>query len=115
MQRRRVFILGSTGSIGTSALDVVRDFARRTGAARGIEFEIVGLAAARNGGLLGAQAREFNAQAVAVVDDGAALDVPAGTRVFRGPDAACEMLAACARRGAAARTPRHRPSGRPSS
>ena len=99
MQRRRVFILGSTGSIGTSALDVVRDFARRLGAARGIEFEIVGLAAARNGALLGAQAREFGAQAIAVVDDGAALDVPQGTRVFRGRDAACEMLAAFARRG----------------
>ena len=99
MQRRRVFILGSTGSIGTSALDVVRDFARRTGEARGIQFEIVGLAAARNGDLLSAQAREFSAQCVAVVDDGASLDLPSGTRVFRGRDAACDMLAACARRG----------------
>ena len=99
MQRRRVFILGSTGSIGTSALDVVRDFARRADAARTLRFEIAGLAAARNGDLLAAQAREFGAPAVAVVDDGAALDVPAGTRVFRGPDAACEMLASLARRG----------------
>jgi 1-deoxy-D-xylulose-5-phosphate reductoisomerase len=99
MHRRRVFILGSTGSIGTSALDVVRDFARRADAARTLRFEIAGLAAARNGDLLAAQAREFGAPAVAVVDDGAALDVPAGTRVFRGPDAACEMLASLARRG----------------
>jgi 1-deoxy-D-xylulose-5-phosphate reductoisomerase len=99
MQRRRVFILGSTGSIGTSALDVVRDFARRADAARTLRFEIAGLAAARNGDLLAAQAREFGAPAGAVVDDGAALDVPAGTRVFRGPDAACEMLASLARRG----------------
>jgi len=99
MQRRRVFILGSTGSIGTSALDVVRDFARRADTARTLRFEIAGLAAARNGDLLAAQAREFGAPAVAVVDDGAALDVPAGTRVFRGPDAACEMLASLARRG----------------
>jgi 1-deoxy-D-xylulose-5-phosphate reductoisomerase len=104
MQRRRLFILGSTGSIGTSALDVVRDFARRGQVAGGNSheapgFEIVGLAAARNGGSLAAQAREFGASAVAVVDDGASLDLPAGTRAFRGPDAACDMIAACARRG----------------
>ena len=98
MQRRRVFILGSTGSIGTSALDVVRDFARR-GDRRGTTFEIVGLAAAKSGDVLATQAREFAVPAVALVDDGAMLDVPAGTRIFRGPDAACELLASCARRG----------------
>jgi len=98
MQRRRVFILGSTGSIGTSALDVVRDFARR-GDRRGTTFEIVGLAAAKSGDVLATQAREFAVPAVALVDDGATLDVPAGTRLFRGPDAASELLAACARPG----------------
>jgi 1-deoxy-D-xylulose-5-phosphate reductoisomerase len=98
MQRRRVFILGSTGSIGTSALDVVRDFARR-GDRRGTTFEIVGLAAAKSGDILATQAREFAVPAVALVDDGATLDVPAGTRLFRGPDAASELLAACARPG----------------
>lgn len=99
MQRRRVFILGSTGSIGTSALDVVRDFARRHGAARGIQFDVVGLAALRNGELLAAQAREFAVPAVAMADGDVALDIPSSTRVFRGPDAACELLAASARRG----------------
>ena len=93
--RRRIFLLGSTGSIGTSALDVVRDFARR-GDAR---FEIVGLAAARNAASLSAQVREFGVGAVALVDSEVALDVPARTRVFRGPEAACELLAALARRG----------------
>ena len=93
--RRRIFLLGSTGSIGTSALDVVRDFARR-GDAR---FEIVGLAAARNGASLSAQVREFGVGAVALADTELALDLPAGTRVFRGPDAACELLTALARRG----------------
>ena len=53
--RRRLFLLGSTGSIGTSALDVVRDFERR-GERR---FEIVGLAAARNGAAIAAQACEW--------------------------------------------------------
>ncbi len=37
---RRVLILGSTGSIGTQALDVIRD--------RRDRFEVVGLSAGRN-------------------------------------------------------------------
>jgi 1-deoxy-D-xylulose 5-phosphate reductoisomerase len=48
---RRVAILGSTGSIGTQALDVVRNHRD--------EYEVVALAAARNGELLQAQAEEF--------------------------------------------------------
>jgi len=48
---RRIAILGSTGSIGTQALDVVRNHRD--------EYEAVALAAARNGELLGAQAHEF--------------------------------------------------------
>ena len=97
--RRRVFLLGSTGSIGTSALDVVRDFARR-GDAR---FEVVGLAAARNGDALVAQAREFGARAIALADDSVDLEghaaLPTGTRVLRGADAARELLRDHARRG----------------
>ncbi|MCE2881489.1 MAG: 1-deoxy-D-xylulose-5-phosphate reductoisomerase [Planctomycetaceae bacterium] len=92
---RRVFILGSTGSIGTSGLDVVRELARR-GTPR---FEVAGLAASRNGDALSAQASEFHPHAVALVDGDAELSVPAGTRVFRGPRAAVDMLEACARRG----------------
>ena len=48
---RRIAILGSTGSIGTQALDVVRNHRD--------EYEVVALAAARNGELLQAQAAEF--------------------------------------------------------
>jgi 1-deoxy-D-xylulose-5-phosphate reductoisomerase len=48
---RRVAVLGSTGSIGTQALDVVRNHRD--------EYEVVALAAARNRDLLGAQAEEF--------------------------------------------------------
>ena len=99
-RRRRVFVLGSTGSIGTSALDVVREFARHDGdPSHPLQFEVVGLAAARNGDALAAQAREFHAKAVAVADRDAALPLDAGARVFRGPDAACEMLHAFARCG----------------
>ncbi|HEX5586361.1 MAG TPA: 1-deoxy-D-xylulose-5-phosphate reductoisomerase [Acidimicrobiia bacterium] len=49
---RRVAILGSTGSIGTQALDVVRSHRD--------QFEVVALAAGRNTELLAAQAAEFD-------------------------------------------------------
>jgi len=49
---RRVVVLGSTGSIGTQALDVIR--------AGRDAFEVVGLAARRNQELLSAQASEFS-------------------------------------------------------
>jgi 1-deoxy-D-xylulose-5-phosphate reductoisomerase len=48
---RRVAILGSTGSIGTQALDVVRSHRD--------QFEVVALAAGRNAELLAVQAAEF--------------------------------------------------------
>jgi 1-deoxy-D-xylulose-5-phosphate reductoisomerase len=68
MTRRRVAILGSTGSIGTQALDVI--------AANRDRFEVVGLAA---GGaqpeLLAQQAIEFDVPVVAVAKGSAAQDV----------------------------------------
>lgn len=51
---RRVLILGSTGSIGTQALDVVRAHRDR--------FEVVGLAAGSNRGSVAAQAAEFGVE-----------------------------------------------------
>ncbi|MFI5053609.1 MAG: 1-deoxy-D-xylulose-5-phosphate reductoisomerase [Acidimicrobiia bacterium] len=49
---RRVAILGSTGSIGRQALDVIRNHRD--------QYAVVALAAARNGELLAAQATEFD-------------------------------------------------------
>lgn len=49
---RRIIVLGSTGSIGTQALDVIRANPRR--------FELVGLAAGSNAEMLGAQAEQFH-------------------------------------------------------
>ncbi len=49
---RRVAVLGSTGSIGTQALDVVRSHRDR--------YEVVALAAGSNAALLAAQAEEFD-------------------------------------------------------
>ena len=56
--KRRLTILGSTGSIGLQALDVVRAHPDR--------FEIVGLAAGRSAGAIREQAHEFSPEYVAL-------------------------------------------------
>ncbi|MDE2491969.1 MAG: 1-deoxy-D-xylulose-5-phosphate reductoisomerase [Elusimicrobia bacterium] len=61
---RRVAILGSTGSIGVNALNVIRDMPD--------DLRVVGLAAHSNAALVAAQAREFGAAAVAMFDPAAA-------------------------------------------
>lgn len=87
---RRLVILGSTGSIGTQALDVVRR--------NGDRFQVVGLGAATSRELLVGQIREFMPPVVAVTDETAAAELQealAGLRsveVITGPDAA-ERLA----------------------
>ena len=60
MKKQRITILGSTGSIGRSALDVVRHYPER--------FEVVGLAAHRNVELLREQIAAFRPAYVAVSD-----------------------------------------------
>ncbi len=86
--KKKIIILGSTGSIGRQALDIVR----RTG-----EFEVVGLGARQDAATLGAQVREFRPQAAALVDRAA---VPAlksaglsDTAVLAGPDAMRDLAA----------------------
>ena len=97
-------ILGSTGSIGTQALDIARRNPAR--------FRVAALAAGGgNPGLLASQAREFGVAAVAVADPSAAPAVesalkeefsvtsPAGSpaprlpEVLAGPDAVCQLAA----------------------
>ncbi|MCI0636268.1 MAG: 1-deoxy-D-xylulose-5-phosphate reductoisomerase, partial [Actinobacteria bacterium] len=83
-------ILGSTGSVGTQALDVVRRNPDR--------FKVVGLSAGTNQELLVGQIREFLPPHVAIADEEAAADVREklagipGVEVLVGPDAA-ETLA----------------------
>jgi 1-deoxy-D-xylulose-5-phosphate reductoisomerase len=60
---RRVIILGSTGSIGTQALDVVE---------RGADLEVVGLSASTSADALLEQARRFGVKRVALSDEAAA-------------------------------------------
>lgn len=58
---KRIAILGSTGSIGTQTLDVVREHAD--------EYEAYALTAGRNAELLIAQAREFHPEVVVIADE----------------------------------------------
>jgi 1-deoxy-D-xylulose-5-phosphate reductoisomerase len=65
MAFRTLTILGSTGSIGTSTLDVVRNKAER--------FRVFALAAGRNLDLLAEQIKEFKPEVVVVQD---AAEIP---------------------------------------
>lgn len=78
---KKIAILGSTGSIGTQALDV----------ARAGGYEITALAAGSNIKLLEEQAREFSVPLVAVMDESAAADLKVrlsdtNTRVVSGEE-----------------------------
>ena len=66
MKRKRVVVLGATGSIGESALKVARDIPER--------MEIVGLAAKSNAEKLAAAANKVRPQSVCLVDE-AKIDV----------------------------------------
>lgn len=55
---RRIIVLGSTGSIGTQALDVIRANPRR--------FELVGLAAGSNAEMMAEQAEQFQVEHTAL-------------------------------------------------
>lgn len=88
----RLSILGSTGSIGTQALDVVRKHG----------IEVVALTANKNAELLEAQAREFSPKTVALLDEDAAADLrvrlaDTDVKVLSGLSGICE----CARAEAA--------------
>ena len=81
--RLRVLILGSTGSIGTQALEVI--------AANPDRFEIVGLAAGgANPDLLARQRAETGVRQIAVADPAAAERV--GDVPFSGPDAVTRLV-----------------------
>ena len=81
--RIRVLILGSTGSIGTQALEVI--------AANPDRFEVVGLAAGGgNAELLTRQRTETGVTNVAVADEAAALRI--GDVTYSGPDAATRLV-----------------------
>jgi 1-deoxy-D-xylulose-5-phosphate reductoisomerase len=83
VRRTRVLILGSTGSIGTQALDVI--------AANPDRFEVVGLAAGGgNPGLLARQRADSGVTNIAVADDAAAAQI--GDVTYAGPDAVTRLI-----------------------
>lgn len=87
MNRKRVVILGSTGSIGTSALKVARDIPER--------MEVVGLAAHSSVEVLAAQVNEFGVKDVCIFNPAGVARlkelVPADTRILCGLDGLCEL------------------------
>src|SRR5688500_7198014 len=93
MAQRRVAILGSTGSIGVQALEVIDALNRD-----GWEFEVVALAAHRNAKLLAEQAQRYRPRLVGLTDErsgGAQLLAKCGSfaRVLTGPEALASLAA----------------------
>ena len=89
MPRRRIAILGSTGSIGRQALDVIRS--------QPDYFEVEVLTAQRNADLLIRQALEFTPNAVVIADETHYPDVkealsPFGIKVFAGDNALASIV-----------------------
>jgi 1-deoxy-D-xylulose-5-phosphate reductoisomerase len=84
--RRRITILGSTGSVGRQALDVVRAHPDR--------FDVVGLSASKNAELLKHQAAEFEPELVALESPHLPPPGDFGCEVLVGPGSAERLAAA---------------------
>ena len=91
MKKRRIAILGSTGSIGTQTLDVVRRHPDL--------FEVELISALNNTGLLEAQAREFDVNNVVICNEGKYPELrdalkDSDSKVFAGVESLCSLAAA---------------------
>ena len=87
--KRKIAILGSTGSIGTQTLDVIRQH-------RDL-FEVVLISANSSVGLLIAQAVEFDVPHVVICNETRYQDVadalqPHGIKVWAGVDSLCDLV-----------------------
>jgi 1-deoxy-D-xylulose-5-phosphate reductoisomerase len=88
MAKRRIAILGSTGSIGTQTLDVIRRHREL--------FDVEMLSAGSNAELLARQALEFDAGTVVIGDSSKYKELadtlqPKGIKVFTGTDSLCAL------------------------
>jgi 1-deoxy-D-xylulose-5-phosphate reductoisomerase len=92
MKRKRVVVLGATGSIGESAAKVARDIPERV--------EIVGLAANSKARELAAQANELRPAAVCLVDERKLSELRANLKykpeIFSGETGLCEIASTVA-------------------
>lgn len=90
--KQQICILGSTGSIGTQALEVIRQHPDR--------YEAYALTANNHWELLAQQAREFHPAAVVIANEAhyealkEALRDEADTKVYAGRDAVCQIVEA---------------------
>lgn len=90
---KKLSLLGSTGSIGTQALQVVQNLREQ-----GEKWEVAALAARSSVNRLEEQARQFHPDVVAVFDEGAALSLRQSLRdtdiqVLSGMEGLCEAAA----------------------
>ena len=88
--KKRIAILGSTGSIGVNSLDVIRRFPEK--------YEITGLAANRSAALLIEQAKYFKPKQVALFDEEEAEKIrkklPSSIKVLSGMDGIIKIATA---------------------
>ena len=89
MEKRRIAILGSTGSIGTQALDVIRQHSDL--------FEVELLTANNSSSKLIEQAIEFNVNSVVICNEDKYHEVaealqPHYIKVFAGMDSVCDLV-----------------------
>lgn len=84
---KRVVLLGSTGSIGTSTIKVAEDLPEHV--------QLIGLAAGNNAKLLLEQTRQFKPAAISISDPAKARELQsalgAGTRVYTGTDGLMQL------------------------
>lgn len=85
---RSVAVLGSTGSIGTQTLDIIR--------AEPDRYRVAALGVATSAAAVLEQAAEFRPDVVAVADNACAVEIrshlPSGTELLVGPDAMAEAV-----------------------
>jgi 1-deoxy-D-xylulose-5-phosphate reductoisomerase len=86
--KKRVLVLGSSGSIGRNTLDVIRSFPDL--------FEVAALACRRSVDVLSSQIQEFSPQAAALVDidnrEQVLPDTPGGMTWYRGTEGLLRMI-----------------------
>lgn len=89
---RKLSVLGSTGSIGTQTLEVVRNAPD--------QFKVIGLSCGRSVDMFASQIIEFEPQAASVADDNAATSLKeilsakgykGNTEIISGPDSASDI------------------------
>ncbi len=89
MKPRRIAILGSTGSIGRQALEVIADQS---------DLSACALAAGANAALLAEQVRTFSPEYVALAETSGSDElreaIASGSQLFTGPDAMVKMVRA---------------------